>query len=212
MVRPELRLLAIAGPPVLDSARVVDACLAAAAGGATAVQLRVKDAPAAQLLRLAEQLCRALTIPVYVNDRADVALVAGAHGVHVGAEDLTPAAIRDFAGDALRIGISVGSREEAMEAQGHAVDYWSIGALYRTGTKADAGAPIGTSGFRSLAVFAPRDMTVIAIGGITRLNAGDVMAAGAHGVAVSHAVFSASNVEQAAREMRRVIDDALAGR
>ena len=69
MRHPDLRLLAIAGPPVIELANLVDACVAAEAGGVTAVQIRAKSAPAARLLELTEALCAALMIPVYVNDR-----------------------------------------------------------------------------------------------------------------------------------------------
>jgi thiamine-phosphate pyrophosphorylase len=205
----ELRLLAIAGPPVLEPARLVDACRVAVEGGVTAVQLRVKDAPAASLLHLAESLRAALPVPVWVNDRADVALAAGASGVHLGADDLPPAAVRALAGDALRVGVSVGTAEEAEAALRAPAHYWSIGSIYGTTTKPDAGAPIGIEGFRRLASLAPEAMPVVAIGGITAENAGDVIAAGAVGVAVSGGVFGAGDVRRAARRVRDAIDAAL---
>jgi thiamine-phosphate diphosphorylase len=173
----------------------------------TAVQLRAKHLPAARLLELTEELHSTLTIPVYVNDRADVALAGGARGVHVGAEDLSPIAVRAFAGDALRIGVSVGTEEEAARVLNSEVDYWSIGSIYQTGTKIDAGEPIGPTGFRELSARAPRGMTIIAIGGITAANAGEVLDAGADGVAVSSAVFGAADVERAARTLRTTIDE-----
>jgi thiamine-phosphate pyrophosphorylase len=205
-MRSELRLLAIAGPPVLPLSGLVEACHAAAAGGVTAVQLRLKDAPAATLLEYATALCTSLPIPVWVNDRADVALAAGARGVHVGSEDIPPWAVRAFAGDALRIGISVGDRAEASAALEASVDYWSIGSVCATGTKPDAGAPIGVGGFRALAALAPEGVPVLAIGGIGAENLEEVLAAGAHGVAVSQAVFGAADVAGAARALRDVID------
>jgi thiamine-phosphate pyrophosphorylase len=205
----DVRLVAIAGPPLVDPSRLVDACCAAEAGGATAVQLRLKRLPAARLVELSEALRRALQIPVYVNDRADVALAAGAHGVHVGAEDLPPRAVRAFAGDALRIGISVGDEVEAAQALLEPVDYWSIGSVFATSTKPDAGTPIGPEGFHALAALAPKGMTVIAIGGIVLSNVNEVLAAGAHGVAVSRGVFGESEVEQAARRLRDAIDRSL---
>ena len=207
---PDLRLLAIAGPPVIELANLVDACVAAEAGGVTAVQIRAKSAPAARLLELTEALCAALMIPVYVNDRADIALAAGAHGVHVGAEDLAPSAVRDFAGDALQVGVSVGNEEEAARALVEAADYWSIGSVFATGTKPDAGDPIGTGGFRALADRAPDGMTVIAIGGITADNVAAVMGAGADGVAVSRGIFGAANPERSARATRKAVEAATA--
>jgi thiamine-phosphate pyrophosphorylase len=125
----ELRLLAIAGPPTVEPQRLVEVCREAVEGGVTGVQVRVKHASAADLQRLTESLRAALTVPVWVNDRADVALAAGACGVHVGADDLPPSAVRALAGDALRVGISVGKPEEAQAARRGAVDYWSIGSI-----------------------------------------------------------------------------------
>ncbi len=206
----ELRLLAIAGPPVLEPARLVDACRAAVEGGVTAVQLRVKQAPAAVLLHLTESLCSALPVPIWVNDRADVALAARAHGVHVGQDDLPPTAVQALAGEALRIGVSVGTPEEAAAALRSAVDYWSIGSIYATTTKPDAGAPIGAEGFRRLAGYAPADTPVIAIGGITAEKVSEILAAGAAGVAVSSAVFGVADVQQAARRLRDAVDRGLA--
>lgn len=205
-MRSDLRLLAIAGPPVVALRDIVELSRRAAEGGVTGVQLRIKEAPAVTLLEIATELRAALSIPVWVNDRADVALAAGACGVHVGTGDIPPAAVRAFAGDRLRVGVSVGDRAEATAARAAAVDYWSIGALYATGTKPDAGAPIGTSGFRALAALAPAGMTTIAIGGIGLDHVAEVLAAGAHGVAVSQAIFAAGDVRRAAQALRDVID------
>jgi thiamine-phosphate pyrophosphorylase len=124
----------------------------------------------------------------------------------VGADDVPPDAVRAFAGDELAIGVSVGNPTEADAVLASAVDYWSIGAMYATGTKPDAGTPIGPDGFRQLAALAPEGMPVIAIGGITAARLPDVLRAGAQGVAVSHAVFGRGDVAAAARRLRTVID------
>ena len=209
MSLPEVRLLAIAGPPTVEGSALVDACRAAARGGATAVQVRMKDAPAAELLRVTEAVCAAVSIPVYVNDRADVALAARAHGVHLGPDDVPPDEIRTLAPSPFRIGISVGSPTEADAALQADVDYWSIGPIFATATKPDAGPPIGASGFRKLARRAPADLPVIAIGGITATNMAEVLEAGATGVAVSRALFSAGDIERATRALRDIVDGTL---
>lgn len=205
----DLKLLAIAGPPCLHSDTIVEACQAAEAGGVTAIQARLKDAGAAQLLDVTRRLIETLSIPVYVNDRADVALAAGARGVHVGADDIPVQAVRRLAPRPFRIGVSVGDGDEANTALQADVDYWSIGSIYATGSKADAGRPIGVGGFERLAANAPKGMPVIAIGGIDCTNAAAVIHAGAHGVAVISAVFGASDVEQAARDLRAVVEESL---
>lgn len=186
--------------------RIVEAAEAAVQGGVTAIQLRVKDAPAGALLRLVEPLVHALAVPVYVNDRADVAWLGGARGVHVGAEDLPPGRIRRFAPRPFRIGVSVGTAAEADQVQGADVDYWSVGSVFATATKPDAGAPIGVAGFRALAARAPLRMPVMAIGGIDATNAAAVLQAGAVGVAVSSAIFAAPDVTAAAWALRGVVD------
>jgi thiamine-phosphate pyrophosphorylase len=188
---------------------VVESCLAAEAGGITALQVRWKNASASELVSLTEDLVQALSIPVYVNDRADVAMAAGAVGVHLGADDLDPARVRSVAPQTFRIGASVGTEEEAERAVAAEVDYWSIGSIYHTDTKRDAGAPIGTEGFRRLASFAPAGVPVIAIGGIDRTNVADVLRAGAIGVAVVNAVFGSKEIEKNARDLRTIIDDVL---
>jgi thiamine-phosphate pyrophosphorylase len=202
----DLTLMAIASPPFVQPTSALDACRRAEAGGATAVQLRFKEEPAATIVELAVRLIDALAIPIYINDRADVAVAAGAHGVHLGAEDIMSASVRQFAPRPFQIGVSVGTEREAREATGAAIDYWSIGSVYRTGTKPDAGEPIGIRGFRNLARRAPPKMPVIGIGGIDATNVREVLQAGANGVAVIGAVFAATDVERSTRELRDTID------
>lgn len=203
----ELRLLAIVGPPIVDLADVVAASAAAVRGGVTAVQLRLKGIGAARQVELGRQLVERLVVPVYVNDRADVAVAAGARGVHIGAGDMEAATVRAFAGDRLIVGGSVGDESEARAARVQPLDYWSIGSVYRTSTKIDAGDPIGVDGFRVLAQLAPPSIPCIAIGGITAENARAIVQAGARGVAVSAALFSAGDIETAARRLRAAVDE-----
>jgi len=211
-VTVDLRLLAIADPEVLGGRDLVRAARAAEAGGATAVQLRMKRAGAGAMLAAARRLLAELTVPLYLNDRADVAWAARAHGVHVGADDLPADALRAVAPREFRIGVSVGTPAEADAARRADPDYWSIGSVFATASKADAGAPIGIPGFRALAALAPAGMPVIGIGGITADNAGALVRAGAHGVAVISAVFAAPDIERAARALREAVDSAMRSR
>jgi thiamine-phosphate pyrophosphorylase len=203
---PDLRLLAIAGPAAVELGNLREACLEAEAGGVTGVQLRFKSQDAASVLAQARELVQCLSIPLWINDRADIAVAAGAFGVHVGWEDIPVEAIRAFAGKRLRIGLSVGDEAEARRALPASADYWSIGPIFATRTKADAGQPIGPDGYRELATLAPASMPTIAIGGIAADNVEAVLAAGAHGVAVSEAVFGAADIREAAAGLRAVID------
>jgi thiamine-phosphate pyrophosphorylase len=169
----------------------------------------MKGAGAGSVLALASALRQNLTIPFYLNDRADVAWAAGADGVHLGADDLPADLVRAVAPRPFRIGVSVGTPSEAQAARRTGSDYWSIGSVYATPTKPDAGAPIGVPGFRALAALAPAGMPVIGIGGITAGNAGELIRAGAQGVAVISAIFAEDDIERAARELREAVDAAL---
>jgi thiamine-phosphate pyrophosphorylase len=134
----------------------------AVAGGVTSVQLRLKQASARELTDLARRLVQAVSVPVLVNDRPDVALASGA-GVHLGPEDLPVDLARRILPVPNVIGASVGSQAEAGPAAD--ADYWGIGPWRQTGTKQDAGGAIGADGFRRVVALA-RGRPCIAIGGI----------------------------------------------
>ncbi len=204
----DLRLLAIVDPAVIGQRDLAAVARDAEEGGATAIQLRMKHAPAADLFGAAVRLRSSLGIPVFVNDRADVALAAHAHGVHLGQDDLPAAVLRALVPPHFQIGISVGTPAEAQAARRATVDYWSIGPLYRTASKADAGVPLGPAGFCDLARLAPKGLPVIAIGGINATNAADAIRAGAAGVAVISAIFAAPDVRRATREIREAVERA----
>ena len=208
----DLRLVAVVDAAVLGGKDPVAAAEAAALGGATAVQLRMKDAPAGEVYRVIRRLLSAVSVPVFVNDRGDVAWVSGCHGVHLGQDDVPPAPLRALVPRKLCIGISVGNPAEGDVALRSGADYWSIGPVYRTASKGDAGDPLGPAGFKALARLAPRGVPVIAIGGITAQNAGEVMQAGAAGVAVISAIFASADIVDAARAIRDVVDAARASR
>ena len=208
----DVRLLAIADPEVLRGRDLVAAAQAAEAGGATIIQLRMKGAGAGAMLDAARCLRAALTVPLFINDRADVAWAAGAEGVHLGAEDIPAEAVRAAAPWPCLIGGSVGTSAEARAARTAGADYWSLGSVFATATKPDAGAPIGAAGFRALAALAPAGMPLVGIGGIDATNAAEVVGAGAAGVAVISAIFGADDVGQAARRLRDVVDAALNAR
>jgi thiamine-phosphate pyrophosphorylase len=168
--------------------------LAAERGGASSVQLRLKRASARELGALARRLVGALRIPVLVNDRPDVALAAGAAGVHLGPEDVPVGLVRAIAPAGFVIGASVGSEAEA-EAAG-AADYWGIGPWRESGTKRDAGAGLGPEGFRRLLGLAG-GRPCLAIGGVRPEDVPEVVAAGGHGVAVVSGILGGGDVERA---------------
>ena len=176
---------------------------AAVAGGATMIQLRLKEESARSLVEIARVIRAAIPdVPLIVNDRADVALAAGAEGVHVGVDDLSPIVLRRFVPPGFIIGASVGSDDEVDRASG--ADYVGIGPIYATGSKADAGAAIGPVRFAELARRC--GVPAVAIGGISAETVPNVMAAGADGIAVISALFGAPDPTRAALELRAVLD------
>jgi thiamine-phosphate pyrophosphorylase len=196
-----LRLIAITDNVRDGQAGLIARAVAAAEGGATCIQLRLKDVAARDLTSVARELVSAVPVPVIINDRADVAIAAGAAGVHLGADDLPPAAVRAFAPPRFIIGVSVGSDDEVSNAI--AADYAGIGPVYATGTKRDAGSAIGTVEFARLAV--ATGLPAVGIGGISATNARAVIAAGASGVAVVASVFGARDPRAAAAELLSAI-------
>ncbi len=137
-----------------------------------------------------------------VNDHPDIAEAVDADGVHLGQDDLPIDQARKILGSGKIVGISTHSREQAAEAERAGADYIGFGPVFSTATK-DAGEAKGISGLK--AVKQTVGIPVIAIGGITQANIGEVFQAGADGAAVISAVLSAGDIAQAAREMVAVI-------
>ena len=179
----------------------------AADGGVNVVQLREKGLPSRELYELAVLLHgvlrgRALFL---VNDRVDVALAAGADGVHLPERSLPGRSVREIAGEACIVGRSVHSVDAAIRAEEEGIDVVQVGAVYETASKPGA-TPAGVELVQAVAE-AVR-VPVIAVGGITAENAGSVVAAGADGVAVIGAIMDGEDPAAAAAELRRSLDAA----
>jgi thiamine-phosphate pyrophosphorylase len=185
---------------------VLEVVRRAIAGGVTLVQLRDPVAKTGELVELARALSRLLRpagIPLIINDRVDVALAAGADGVHVGQQDMTPADARALLGPKPLLGLSITSLEQLTRAQLHYVDYLGVGPIFATNTKPDAASPIGPEGLAR--IVAQCSTPVVAIGGLDAGNAAAAIQAGARGVAVVSAVCAAPDPELAAAELARVV-------
>ncbi|HEY7895543.1 MAG TPA: thiamine phosphate synthase [Gemmatimonadaceae bacterium] len=195
-----LTLVAITDALRGDAAELVSRACAAARGGATMIQLRLKDADARTTVEVARALIASLPadVPLIVNDRADVAIAAGAAGVHVGPEDVPPSALRRVVPPGFIIGASVGTDADLPLAAD--ADYVGVGPVYATDSKVDAGSAIGAPRLADL--IARIRKPAVAIGGIDASNAAAAMDAGATGVAVIRAIFGAKDPEQAARAIR----------
>jgi thiamine-phosphate pyrophosphorylase len=178
---------------------------AAIEGGATAVQLRAPELADDELEPLASslvQMCGDAGVPLFVNDRVDIAVGSGAAGAHVGQED-DPGTARRRLGPDRMLGVSVGSAEEAWVAEMAGADYLGI-TVWATATKPEA-VPIGLAGLRDVA--GATALPVVGIGGIDARNARDVLEAGAAGIAVISAVASADDPVEAVRALRGLVDD-----
>jgi thiamine-phosphate diphosphorylase len=204
--------MAIADLGVMDPDRLVELVEAAVAGGATAIQLRGKKLTAGELLATADKL-RASGMggaPLVVNDRADVAALAGAAGVHLGDEDLPVADARRILGPQAWIGRTARSAETARSAAAAGADYLGVGTVFSGGSK--PGVPvIGLAGLAAVA--GASRLPVVAIGGIRAETAGACIDAGAAGVAVIGALFAgdptAEQVIERAAAIRAAVDASL---
>lgn len=199
-VYPILDLAALAGRPVEA------ATAALLEGGARIVQVRGKDASDAALLeavRRALAPARAAGASVVVNDRPDVALIAGADGVHVGQDDLPPRECRQLLGPAAIVGWSTHGLDQLRAAEGEPVDYLAVGPVFATATKRDAEPMVGLEMLREARARTRRPL--VAIGGITAANAAAAVAAGADAVAVISALWTAPDVTEAVRLLRAAV-------
>jgi thiamine-phosphate pyrophosphorylase len=191
-----LRLLLVTDDAGLAGRDLVTTVADAVAGGVTAVQLRLKRVEAHELAAAGRALLAAVRVPLFVNDRLDVALAIGAAGVHLGPDDLPVAAARRLAPPGFVIGASVGVASEV--ANGEAADYWGIGPWRATATKQDAGRALGPEGFAPLHARAG-GRPCVAIGGIRPEDLRAALEAGACGVAVVSGILAAADVQHAAR-------------
>ncbi|GAC1410820.1 MAG: thiamine phosphate synthase [Gemmatimonadaceae bacterium] len=196
-----LRLVAITDDAEDRRATLADRVAAAVRGGATSVQVRLKTATPREVVEITRSILNTVSVPVIVNDRADIALAAGAAGVHVGEADLPVAAIRRFVPAHFIIGASLGSDAELSNAKD--ADYVGIGPVYGSDSKNDAGSAIGVDGFKRLAAMVVHP--AVAVGGITADRALQITIAGAAGVAVINAIFKADDPESATRAIAAAI-------
>jgi thiamine-phosphate pyrophosphorylase len=192
---------------------VADVVRAAVRGGATAVQVRDKEASRRDLLALTrtvqEAVAEAPHVRVIVNDALDVALLAGADGVHLGQDDLPVAEVRALLGPDRLLGLSVSSRAELDAAAAlprGTVDLVGLSPVWGTPTKPDAGPPLGLAGVAELSASArAAGLVSVAIGGIGIEQAAELAATGVDGICVVSAVCTAADPAAAARQLHEQI-------
>jgi thiamine-phosphate pyrophosphorylase len=214
----DLRLNAIVDPERSGGHDLADLARLVAQGGATLIQLRDKRSETRAMVETARAIKQALApfaVPLVVNDRVDVALAAGADGVHVGQDDMAVEDARRLLGRGAIIGLSIKTVAEANAAPVELIDYVGSGGVYATTSKQQKNAPIGPEGLaRVISALHARAqrLPVCGIAGIDAGNAAAVIAAGADGVAVISALSLAPDPAAAARALRAIVDATLAKR
>jgi len=177
----------------------------AIAGGAKVIQLRCKERSAREFLSIAmdlKKVCSEKDILFIVNDSLEVALAAGADGLHVGQDDLPAAVARKLLPIDMVLGCSVSTVDEAKKALADGADYLGVGAIFSTATKESAGV-VGTARIKEIKKSV--NLPMVAIGGINKDNLKEVIKAGADAAAVISAVLGAEDVEKATRQLVNII-------
>ena len=217
-MKVDLRLNAIVDPERANGRSLAELTRMVVAGGATLIQLRDKHGSTRRMIEEARAIKAVLAgtgVPLVINDRVDVALIAEADGVHVGQDDMRAEDARRLLGPKAIIGVSIKTVALANAAPLDVLDYAGVGGVYATTSKDNPNAPIGVKGLQFIvAAFRARklDFPIVGIAGIDAGNAAPVVDAGADGVAVISALSMQDNPEAAARELRGIVDRALATR
>ena len=206
----DLLLYAVTDRYWLNGRTLTDVVRESLEGGVTMLQLREKtlEEPAfLQEARELQALCRAYYVPFIVNDNVDIALAMDADGVHVGQSDMEALDVRAKLGPDKIIGVSAQTVAQALQAEAHGADYLGVGAVFPTGSKADA-KEVEWDVLRDIcqAVSIP----VVAIGGITQENVTELAGTGICGVAVISAIYAQEDIPAAAKNLKNTVKEMIA--
>ena len=197
---------------VLPELSLVDKAERLLAGGARVLQLRMKHAPPREALAAARAVvarCRQAGALCLLNDRVDLALLADAHGVHVGDEDLPPEAARELLGPGRLVGVTARGTEGARAARAAGADYVGVGPLFGTKTKQVQAPVLGLEAFGRVVADSP--LPVVGIGGVGLENIARVAATGAHGAAVVSDALLARDISERVRQLADAFDRGARG-
>lgn len=191
---------------------LLDIVFAAIQSGVTMVQLREKACDSREFIELGRAvhaLTHAVDIPLIINDRADIAQVIDAEGLHIGQHDMSYADARQLLGPGAIIGLSVENDEQAQECLSFSgLDYIGTSPVFATPTKTDTAPALGLDGIRRLRNIVGKDLPMVAIGGINLSNIQHIIHAGADGVAVVSAICSAGNPAEATASLLAAVKQA----
>lgn len=207
--KPDYSLYLVTDTELMSSSTLAQSIQLAIDGGVTMVQVREKAMETATFYAdtlEALALTRKAGIPLIVNDRVDIALAAGADGVHVGQSDLPAKEVRRLIGSDMLLGVSAASLEQAQRAEADGADYLGVGALYFTGTKTDA----EVVSFETLVQITQAvNIPVVAIGGMNAQTIPKLKNSGVQGAAVVSAIVSQTDVTAAAQLLKGLVKEAL---
>ena len=201
--KKDLLLYAVTDRHWLNGATLYEQVEQALKGGATFVQLREKNLDKEHFMEEAGQikeLCREYKVPFVINDSVDIALEMDADGVHVGQSDMEAGDVREKLGPDKIIGVSAQTVEQALLAEKRGADYLGVGAVFHTGSKADA-TDVSRETLKEIC--AAVKIPVVAIGGITKDNLKELSGSGICGIAVISAIFAQPDIEAGTRELRK---------
>ena len=174
----------------------------ALSAGVKAVQLREKDLNSRDLFDMAywmRDLTAEYGAKLFINDRVDIALAVGADGVHLGQGSIPPYAVRKISGDALLIGVSTHSIDEALKAEKEGADFITFGPVFKTPSKLKYGNPIGIHVIKD--VKSVTSIPLLAIGGIKLNNVSEIREAGADGIAMISVILADGKIKETTREL-----------
>ncbi len=205
-----LLLYAVTDRHWLNGASLYEQVEQAIEGGASFVQLREKELGQEAFLQEAieiQKLCRNYHVPFVINDNVEIARSIDADGVHVGQSDMEAGNVRALIGENKILGVSAQTVEQAVLAEKRGADYLGVGAVFHTGSKADA----SEVSFETLkAICEAVKIPVIAIGGISRDNVLSLGGSGICGIAVISAIFAQKDIRGATSELRRLTEEMVA--
>ena len=204
------RLYAIIDPAQTGGRPAIRVCRELLAAGVRLIQYRDKRSSALAVFEVCREFAREIRQQsgvFFANDRADIALASGAHGVHVGQEDLPVELARRVVGPESWVGVSTHNLVQLREADASPADYIAIGPVFETRSKEKPDATVGLEGVRAARKATAKPL--VAIGGITTQNARSVIEAGADSVAVIHDLLAAPDPAARSREYLQILGEIL---
>lgn len=207
--RKDLVLYAVTDRSWLGGKTLTQRVREALEGGATFIQLREKNLNEEAFLSEAKEiqkLCWEYQVPFVINDNVKLAEEIGADGVHVGQSDMEAEDVRKRLGPDKIIGVSAQTVEQAKRAEQHGADYLGVGAVFPTGSKADA---VEVSHETLKEICGAVQIPVIAIGGISKDNVMELKGSGICGVAVISAIFASKDIKTAAAELKASVEEMI---